>query len=109
MHLIIKHNNLPIVALSGGKISELKDHIANGYPDLSDELAEGRITGEEVDAVPALSPYPVTGKRVDTLFFSPKPLLTYMFNVENRIRALEAKPAITINQFRAAVKTILGL
>jgi len=32
-----------------------------------------------------------------------------LLNHENRIRALEAKPAITINQFRAAVKTILGL
>lgn len=32
-----------------------------------------------------------------------------LFNHENRIRALESKPAITMEQFKAAIKSILGL
>jgi hypothetical protein len=36
-------------------------------------------------------------------------ILKALFNHENRIRALEGKTAVTIDQFRIAVKTILGL
>jgi hypothetical protein len=36
-------------------------------------------------------------------------ILKALFNHENRIRALEGKAAITIDQFRTAIKAILGV
>lgn len=106
MFLVIKHNGNPVFSITGARVAELEAHIRNGYQDLIGELAN--LTGEEVADLSGVtfSPRPVTEEMIQNALL--KAILTDRFELENRIRLLEAKAPITAEQYRTALKTKLS-
>lgn len=109
MFLIVKHLGNPVLVLEGAVLSDLARHVASGYPDLVPELAAGHVTGEETESLDGitLSPLPETVALADRKILAAG--VRVLLNHENRLRALENKPEITITQFRAALKNLLEL
>jgi hypothetical protein len=80
--------------------------LGNTYADIQWlDPVQSRPTETELTAEIARSaalPPPTLADKIDAATFK------ILFNHENRIRALEAKAAITVAQFKAALLTLLG-
>lgn len=93
------------------------DGVSIGRPDTKatwridfrpEATAQQRLDAQAVlDAYTPDSPEEVDYVQQGTVDNLNNAILRVMFNHENRIRALEARPAITLAQFRAAIKALL--
>lgn len=116
--LVIRKEGVFRTAIRGGRVADLRDHIANGYPKLLPDFEAGKITGEEVEVLPVVPQSEVDARTAQlTLEHQEEAaareqqeivgnLLTAFLNHENRIRALEGQPPVTRAQLVARVRTL---
>lgn len=105
------------VFLLGEPGSTAEAHIRNGYPALTTDFEAGLLTVREIEGSPIETPEDVAERAATTARADEERLQNAMLrgiarvllNHENRLRTLEGKPAVTIEQFKAAVKAILDI
>ncbi len=107
-YLIIKHLGNPVIAITEGKAEDLERHLV-AYREIWEEHLLGNVSGEEVENLDGivLSAMPLTAGMLDEAIR--KALVKVLLNHENRVRALEGKATVTIDQFKDALKPLLGL
>lgn len=113
MGIAVLKSGRVVLVLKGATIEELADHIRNGYPQYIAELSSLAAVDYPDDALPPLdlpTPEEIAARdaeRLQNAFL--KAIIADRFELENRVRILEGKPAITETQYRTAVRTKLGI
>ena len=69
----------------------------------------GAVSWREVDPAVAAADDAVRGEEAALQGAVLRGIARVLFNYEGRIRTLEGRPAVTIEQFKAELKTILGI
>lgn len=117
MNIEIRKTGVLKAFLRDATLSQAEAHVRNGYPDLVVDYEVGLLTINEILGDPIETPEDITeraalpARRAEKEFQNVllRGVAKVLFNHENRIRALEAKPSITMEQFTSALKTILGI
>ena len=113
MGIAIRKAGKVIATLAGATAEELADHIRNGYPQYAEDIPSLSAEEHPDDALPPVDPPPPLSpaelsviEAKEQLDLATKKTFLAALNHENRIRALEGKPAITTAQFKAALTAL---
>jgi len=105
-----------IVVLRGAVPSDMADHIRNGFPQYIPDLPILIAVEYPDDVLPPIGPPPPPTPEelaaTEAEIFQNALLCgttKVLLNHENRILKLEAKPAITMEQFKTTLKKILDI
>lgn len=108
--LVIKKGTQVVAYVTGLTPDQGAAVIRAGYPNLVADLDAGNLTFEVHDTEPAGTPPagqdPVTVEYAQLRDLALKKIGRFLFNHENRMRALEGKQAITRAQFRSAIENL---